>query len=180
MKAPWTPLLLLLVGLWLPSCGWHAGLLAPGGAQSVGIEIFETDRKLLERQLEPIVSDSVTRAVVDLVQTRLAAPQDADVVLKGEILNYNRRGGARTKDNELIETGIYVLLRASLVDRRSGDVLVPPIARHGWSGYALAGSGPENEAQARQRVIDYVARTLVLDLFTPRIPVAEATSEGLE
>jgi len=159
-------LLLALTGL--SSCGWHAGLLAPDGAGSVGIEIFETDRKLLERNLEPIVADALGRALVDLVQTQLLAPQAADLVLRGEILNYNRRSGVRNRDNELVETGLYVLLRASLVDRRSGETVAGPITRHGWSGYALDGRGPANEADARLRVIEYVARTLVLDLFTGR------------
>ena len=180
MKTSRTLFLLLVAGLLLPACGWHAGLLAPGGARTVGVEIFETDRQLLERNLEPIVSEAITRALIDMVQTQLAAPQNADLVRRGEILNYNRRSGARNKDNELVETGLYVLLRASLVDRISGDVVVPAITRHGWSGYALTGDAPQNEAQTRLRVIDYVARTLVLDLFTARIPVAEATPFDLD
>jgi len=180
MKAIWIFLALALPGLCLSGCGWHAGLLAPGGAQSIGVEVFETDRTLLERNLEPIVSGAITRAVSDLVQTPLAAPQRADIVVKGEILNYNRRSGARNSDNELVETGIYVLIRASLWDRRNNKELVAPIARHGWSGYALGDGAILNESQTRLRVIDYVARTLVLDLFTGRIPVAEDASTDLD
>ena len=179
---PWAPLLRLVplwLGLLLPACGWHAGLLAPAGANSVGVEIFETERTILERNLEPIVSNAITRALDDMVQTELRAPQRADVVIQGEILNYNRRSGARTQDNELVETGIYVRIRAQLTERKSGKILVGPIERHSWSGYALAGEAPENEDQARLRVIDYVARTLVLDLFAARIPVAEPTPTDL-
>lgn len=180
MKSIWIFLALAFAGLSLPACGWHAGLLAPGGAKSIGVEVFETDRTLLERNLEPIVSNAMTRAVVDLVQTPLASPQAADVVLRGEILNYNRRSGARNSDNELVETGIYVLIRASLWDRRTQKELLPSIVRHGWSGYALADDALQNESETRLRVIDYVARTLVLDLFTGRIPVAEDAPADLD
>jgi len=148
----------------LTSCGWHAGLAAPDGAQTIGIEVFETDRGQLQRGLEPEFADALGKAVVDLVGTPLADPADADVVVRGHIVEYRRRQGIRNTDNQLVETGVYVSVSAGLYDR-TGAVLVPNRQRHNWSGYATDEVAQVNEAQARRRALRYIADTLVLDLF---------------
>ena len=56
------------------ACGWHAGLKAPDGATSVGIEVFPAERRILERDLEPLLNQAMTRAFVDLVATPLQHP----------------------------------------------------------------------------------------------------------
>ncbi len=152
--------------LLVPACGWHAGLVPPGGSKSIGIEIFETQREVFERGLEPLLSEELSKAVVEFVGAPLATPGRADVVVRGRILAYRRRAGIRNTENELIETGVFVLASAELVDRRSGKVLVPTQEAHNWSGYALD-LPVENEENARQRALRYVAQTLVFELFTP-------------
>ncbi len=155
------PLALLVV----LGCGWHAGLVPPDGSHSVGVEIFETRREVLERGLEPLLSEELSKAVVEFVGAPLATPGRADVVVRGRILEYRRRAGIRNTQNELVETGVFILASAELVDRRSGKVLVPTREAHNWTGYALD-RPVENEDDARQRALRYVAQTLVFDLFT--------------
>ena len=154
-----------LAALGLGACGWHAGLVAPGGARSVAVEVFETDSEVLERNLEPILAEALSGAVQDLVGTPLVAPSRADLVVRGQILGYSRRSGVRDTKNRLKETGVLVRVAAELFDRRSGEVIVPSIQRHVWSGYTLGPDASAHEAEARKRGIRHVAETLVLDLF---------------
>ncbi len=156
-------LVVLLCG-WLAGCGWSAGLTAPDGHRTVGVRIFETERGLLQRNLEPILSDAMSEAVTGMVGAPLVAPSAADVVVEGRILAYGRRSGIRTTENELTETGLRLVLEAKLVDRK-GDVVVPARQRHVWSGYALDERALVSESLARRRAVEYVAQTLVLDLF---------------
>ena len=161
-------------------CGWHAGLIERDDARTVGVEIFETRRGLLERNLEPIVSDALTRALSDFVDLDLAAPGRADLVVRGRIEDYLRREGIRTTENRLVETGVYVLITAEVFDRRTGKRVVPAAQRHVWSGYALGQETAENEALARERAIRHVAEALVLDLFGPRAKVASPDDASLD
>lgn len=147
------------------ACGWSAGLSAPEGGESIGVEVFVSERHILERDLGPPLSDAITRAVADLVGAPIESPGRADLVLKGEILEYRRRAGVRNRDNELVETGVFFEASARLVDRRTGSVVAPTRKAQVWSGYALDRASVGNEALARERAIRYVAETLVLDLF---------------
>lgn len=164
------------------ACGWHSGIEAPAGAQSVGVDVFpvtfESNRYVLERNLEPRFSVQLSRIVTDLIEAPLASPTKADLVVRGEILEYRRRGGVRTGGNELVETGVKIVARAELVDRRTGALVSPPVTASVWSGYSL--DNPLNEEFAADRALGYIAQTLVLELFHPGVTDAEALDAELE
>lgn len=162
MRAVW----LALLALPCLACGWHSGLPAPRGARSVGVEAATREGTVLERELEPELSDALSEAVVDWVGLPLVPPGEADLVVRPRILEYRRRGGVRNRQNELIETAVFVRARAELFDRRSGRVLGSPATAQEWSGYAL--DDLANEGVARERALRHVAVSLVLALFEPR------------
>jgi len=155
------------------ACGWHAGLGAPGGARSVGIEAAQRDGKVLERGLEPELTDALSEAVVDWVDLPLVRVSQADLVVRGTVLEYRRRGGVRNTDNELVETAVFVRASAELFDRRTGKAVGAPVQAQDWSGFGL--DDPGNEENARARALRHVAVSLILDLFEPR---AEKTVES--
>ena len=155
--------LVLVPGL-LGGCGWSAGLVLPEGVRTVGVEVFPRDRLVLERGLEPRLADALSQAVSDLVGAPLATPRDADWVLEGEIVEVRRRAGIRSTDNRILETAVRVRIEARLVDRRSGAVTAATTEPYVWGGYAL--DQPGNEDLSEDRVLRYLAETIVLDLFT--------------
>jgi hypothetical protein len=159
------PLAATLLGAACLACGWHSGLVAPRGARTVGVEAVRRDGQVLERGLEPLLGDALSEAVVDWLDLPLVSPAEADLVVRGELLEYRRRGGVRSPENELIETAVLVRARAQLYDRRTGELLGEPVTAQEWSGFAL--DDPTNEDAARARAIRHVAVTLVLDLFEP-------------
>jgi hypothetical protein len=154
-----------LLALACAACSWHAGLRAPSGARTVGVEAARRDGKVLERGLEPLLTDALSEAVVDWVDLPLVAPADADLVVRSQILEYRRRGGVRRPDNELVETAVFVRASAELFDRRSGTALGTPIQAQEWSGYVL--DEASNEDAARDRALRHVAVSLILELFEP-------------
>lgn len=156
-------LALLLLGP-LAGCGWHAGLVAPAGARTVGVEVATRAPTVLERGLEPLVSDALSRAVSDLVGLPLVSPAEADLVLRGEILDYRRRGGVRSVENQLRETAVRIDVRATLVDQRDGSLAAEALEGL-WSGYVLG--DPAEERTAQERAVTHLAETLVLELFQP-------------
>ena len=149
------------------ACGWRAGLPVPAGARSIGVEVSTRDGQVLERGLEPELTAALSQAVVDWVDLPLVAPDQADLVLRSEVVDYRRRGGVRNTENELIETAIFVRARAELYDRRSGRVIEGPRLAQEWSGFALDAAVPSEE-EAQTRVLRHVAAALVLELFGGR------------
>jgi hypothetical protein len=174
-----TGLVLLAVLLGAAACGWRAGLSLPAGVRHVGVEIFESDRDVLERGLEPLFTREISRALIDRVGAPIETPSRADLILRGRILEYRRRPGIRNSDNQLLETGLYVRATAELIDRRSGHVVVPTKETHVWSGYSTDLS-LENEDVARERALRHVADTLVLDLFRPSTGAPDDAPDGAE
>jgi hypothetical protein len=166
------PLLAALL-LALAGCGWHAGLGSSSGASSVGVQIVTREGTLLERGLEPELTDALSAAVVDWVELPLVSPAEADLVVRAHIVEFRRRGGVRNRDNELLETAVFVRASAELFDRRkgpNGEVAASAMAQE-WSGYAL--DDPGNEDAALERALRHVADSLVLELFAPSSPPAE-------
>jgi hypothetical protein len=164
----------------LGACGWHTGLVAPGGGRSVGVEVFDTAERVLERNLEPRLHDELSRAVSDLVDAPLVEARDADLVIRGRIAEYRRRGGIRSSDNELLESGLRLRITAELVRGSTGELLGNTSAEM-RSGYVLEGLGAETAA--RDRALRSIAETLVLDLFHPRVedaPTGENADGGGE
>jgi len=146
-------------------CGWHSGLPAPEGARSIGVEAARREGTVLERGLEPLLTDALSRTVVDWVDLELVSPDEADLVIRPLILEYRRRGGVRSGENELLETAVFIRVQAELVDRRTGasrPIAGPAVAQL-WSGYSL--DVPTNEDRARDRALRHISETLVLDLF---------------
>lgn len=169
MRAPGAVWLWILCG---SGCGWHSGLGAPEGARSIGVEAARRDGKVLERGLEPQLTDALSEAVVDWVDLPLVRPAEADLIVRAEVLEYRRRGGVRTPDNELVETAVYVRARAELIDRRTGKPVGAEVQAQEWSGFAL--DDPTNEDAARARALRHVAVSLILELFEPRATEAAA------
>ena len=174
MNRPVQGALLLAVGAsCLCACGWHAGIAAPAGARSVGVDAVGREATVLERGLEPLLTDALSEAVVNWVDLPLAAPAEADLVVRCQILDFRRRGGVRNRDNQLLETAVFVRARAEVFDRRQGRSSPPAFAQE-WSGYTLDDQ-LANEDAARNRALRVIAETLILDLFRPDGAEASAT-----
>ena len=158
---------LALCWLGASGCGYSTRLVLHDAGDSVGVELFGNSS--LERDVERELHVEMTRAVRNLIDLPLRSPERADLVLRGKILQYHRRGGIRSPQNRLLETGLRIVVSASLVDRASGERLSGPLEIPTEVGYSLAGVG--SEAAARTRALRNLAERIALDLFaTSEIP----------
>jgi len=153
--------LLVLLPLLCAGCGYTSRSLVPENYGTVGVEIFGNASPVID--LEREMHAQITRSIRDLVDVRLVDPRQADLVMRGRIIDYRRRRGVRSPENKLLETGLIISVEASLYDRRKQAEVAAfrpaPIA----VGYLVGDI--ENELEARARAIHNVAEQLVLDLF---------------
>lgn len=161
-------LLALLALAGVAGCGYSAGLRAPAGARSVGLDVYGNGTNL--RNLEVELTAEVAKAVANLVDLPLVPPDEADFVIRGEVAGYQRRGGARDADNQRLETGILFVINSRLVDRRTDEVVRSTQTALNTGIVIEAGivadDTPE-ETAARDRAIENLATRIVLDLFLP-------------
>lgn len=160
----WAVLLLAVA-----ACGWHQGLVVPesaGEVHSIGIEIFGNESP--EPDLEADFAPFLSRAVSDYLDLDLVSPSRGDLVIRGTVINFRRRNGIRSSDNQLLEGSVRVEVTAELVRRADGEVLES--ASTGlWAEYptgtpALTTPGV-GEEPARARLFKNLADRLVLELF---------------
>ncbi|MBK7645182.1 MAG: hypothetical protein IPJ19_19405 [Planctomycetes bacterium] len=157
--------LLVVLGLALGAgaCGYNAGLRVSEHHDSVGVEILGNDT--YERDLEPEVHDELTRVLRDQSDAHLVDPRDAQAVVRGTISAFHRRGGIRNRENQLLETGLYIEVQAKLFVG-GNEAPVRSSTAGAWVGYTL--DNPlGNEREARQRAMRHIAEEIVLELFGP-------------
>ena len=145
----------------LASCGWNTRLALGETYASVGIEVFRNDSYLFD--LERDLHRELSRSVSNLVQAPQLAPARADLVLRGTVLDYHRRGGLRSRDNRLLESAVMIRVEAALWDRITEEIVAGPVPESAMIGYTL--DAPGTELEARQRALQLLARQIVLDLF---------------
>jgi hypothetical protein len=165
--------LALLAGA-LASCNYHSGLSAPRDARSVGVDIFDNTSPV--RDIEAEIAQRIARVLTDRVDVRIAPPHEADLVIRGTVVNIRRRGGVRSPENELVESAIFIQLDATLEVRETGEILArtsPSI----WSGYIVERDRDEEIAFARALVS--LTERIVLDLFRPTDPDRGESPEDL-
>jgi len=158
------PTLWLWSCLLLAGCGYRAGLPVEDDYASIGVEIFGNES--YERDLERAVHAELTRAVRDVCAVPIQPPEVAQVIVRGTITNYQRRGGVRTRDNALLETGLTITVEATLIDQRSRRPIGPPETASGSVGYLV--DEQDGERSARDRALRKLCDELVLRLFAPQ------------
>jgi hypothetical protein len=136
------------------------------GARTISLEIFGNLSP--EPDLEADFAPYLSAAVLDDLDLELAAPGHGDLVLRGTVLDFRRKNGIRSRDNQLLEGSVRIEVSAELVRRSDGLVLKS--AQTGlWAEYATGtpalttpGVGEE---PARARLFKNLADRLVLELF---------------
>ncbi|MEQ8766409.1 MAG: LPS assembly lipoprotein LptE [Planctomycetota bacterium] len=127
MRRLWVGLLFGLFG-----CGYSSEMLVPAG-RTIAVPIF---RFAMPRDNEPDEMDYVfrhevvfdlTRVVIDEILTRteynIAREDDADLILRGEVLEFEERVITKDELNRTLESQVRVLVRVRITRRRSDRVV---------------------------------------------------------
>lgn len=98
-------------------CGYSTSMRVPEDeGRTVGLAFF--DNQTYERDIERELHEKMSEVVLQVLDAPLVAPDHSDLVLRGTVVRYQRRGGIRNTDNQLLETGVRVEAQGSLWRRR--------------------------------------------------------------
>lgn len=165
---------LVLGVLPLNGCGYttHA-YVARTGYRTVHIEPFvnkvDTTSEASEgkrfRSYFPLLENNVTNAVVDRYifdgNLKVTKTEDADLTLKGELVNY-RRDSLRTSSGDTPEEyRITIFVNISLIDNKTGKILWEKKDFAGDASYYTTGNFVKSESQSIQDATKDLARRIV-------------------
>ncbi|MBI5431662.1 MAG: hypothetical protein HZA52_02405 [Planctomycetes bacterium] len=175
MKRASLALLLAALGL---GCGYNTGFLVSKNVGSIGVEVFDNTSKV--RDLEADVHDHLTESLRSRTEAHLVPPSLAELVIRGRVLDYSRRSGIRSRDNQLLETGVQIAVEAELVRRRADPDAQEEVLRRiqveEESGFRLQEAN--GELDARDRVLRRLADRIVLELLSEFTQEASPPSQN--
>ena len=155
------------VGLLFNGCaGYHLGSVKPAylsAVQSIAVPTFKN--QTLEPRIESLVTGTVIKQFQQDGTYRIASEDNADAILKGEIIRISRIPSRSVRGNVLAtrEFALSVRLRYKLVDR-DGKIIAAPAEAIGTSSFFVGSDVATDERQALPLATEEAAIHLVSQL----------------
>lgn len=147
--------------------GYHVGPIQPYYLRSVhSIAVPTFENKTLVPRIAVLVTDSVIKQFQQDGTYRIAGDDQADAILKGDITRINRAPARSVRGNVLATTEFNLALRVryTLVARRGGQVLSPPMEVIGTTSFFVGPDITSDERQAFPLAAEALAIRLVSQL----------------
>ena len=154
-------------------CGYSTGSLLPSRLKTVyvdnfknridiGKEVTESSRYILYR---PGLENDVTNAIVDRFvfdgNLEIAKKENADLILKGDLVDYRQEALRYDKVDNVEEYRIKIAVNIELVDMAANEVLWEEAGYIGEKTYKTTGRFAVSEDVAREEAIEDLARRIV-------------------
>lgn len=158
----------------LAGCGYTTrAFVAQTGFHSIAVPAFANKVDTTSEESEgrrfktyyPLLENRVTNAVVDRFifdgSLKVVPEADADIVLKGEVVNYRRESLRNATDDTPQEYRLTIFVNLVLTDAKTGRVIWEKKDFAGDTSYYTTGQFTKSEAEAVQAAVDDLARRIV-------------------
>lgn len=157
----------------LAGCGYSRGSLLPSHLKTIyvdnfknkidiGREVTESNRYMLYR---PGLENDVTEAVVNRFvfdgNLRIADKEDANLILKGSLVDYRQEALRYDSDDNVEEYRIKIAVDIELLDVANNKTLWEEIGFIGESTYNTTGQFATSEDNAREEAVEDLSRRIV-------------------
>jgi len=141
--------------------GYHVGPVSDPGYRSVAVPMFKN--KTLVPQLEAQVTNGIIKRLQTDGAVQVESPQDADVILVGEILHYRREllRSSNNDSNEPREYRIVIEARVEARNRVTGELVVKPTVVTGQVSTFIGSDLQTAEYQALPLIADDLSKRVV-------------------
>lgn len=157
-----TRTLSLAVGIVLcVGCGYSTRFPVPEGVSTIAVELFQN--RTLYREVEFEFTNALRREVSAKTSLDIASPDEADAVITGEIIDYQRRILRESRSDRPTEYRIIVTVSYKVTNQKTGAVIAERKRLRRGADYQLLRG--QVERQAREEAIRELARNLVQDAF---------------
>lgn len=146
----------------MSGCGYSSGRLYRNDVASVYIDMFES--REFRRDLEFLITEALKKRISTDTPYRLVSREEADTVLKGEVLEERQAAFApdfRTRIPR--DKQLTMVVRMNWKDQRSGKILLDQDFQLQSVDY-LPPAG-ESEGYAQQKAMDRLAARIVSRMY---------------
>jgi hypothetical protein len=147
--------------------GYHIGPVQPYYLRSVHrIAVPTFGNKTLMPRIAVLVTDSVIKQFQQDGTYQIVGDDQADATLKGEIIRITRAPARSLRGNVLATTefSLFLRVRYSLVERKTGKVLAAPVEVTGTTSFFVGPDITSDERQALPLAAEELATRLVSQL----------------
>ena len=172
MSKLFTALFLTLV-LAVSGCGYTTRSLLPPDLKTIYVDNFKNTISITAEQNElrmyrgyrPGMEIDLTRAVINKFlldgSLKIANESDADLILKGDLIDFKRDALRYDANNNIEEYRIKLIVNMNLVNAKTGDTMWTEMGFAGETTYRTSGSLAKTETQAVNDAIDDLARRIM-------------------
>lgn len=163
-----------LVGLVIAGCGYTTrGYVSKTGYKTIYIAPFvnkvdtttEYSQGRRFRTYYPLLENKITNAVVDKFMLdsnlRITKKEDADLILQGELVNYNRESIRTSTDDNPEEYRITLFVNLVMTDAKKKEILWEKNDFAGDASYFTTGGFVTSESSAVEEAAKDLARRIV-------------------
>lgn len=162
-------LLCLLLISGITGCGYTTGSLLPSRFQTIYVQPFEnkidymsaSERQLYFPQLEIRVRDAIIDRFLLDGNLKINEQDDADLVLKGQVISVDRGDLRLTNDEDVREYRLAITVALTLVDPVNEKIVWQETAFTGDTSYFTSGPNAKSESAAIQEAVNDLARRVV-------------------
>ena len=153
----------------LSGCGYTTGSLLPSNYRTLHVEPFKNKIEFVSENVRalyvPLMETKVRTAMIDRFQLdghlRLSDSDKSDLVLKGELLSFER-DDLRTDVNQNVqEYRLRITVALTMMDNTTGQVFWSESSFSGESTYFTSGSQAKSETAALEDTMKDLARRVV-------------------
>ena len=159
--------MILAAVLVLPACGYSTRSLLPAHIKTVAVELFTNKIDFHSGKpnsyvplLEVKAHDAVVNQFLYDGNLRIAESKNADLVLKGDLINYERNALRYTDNDDVQEYRISITMRLTMLDHL-GQVLWQEPSFSGEASYFLTGPQATSESSAVENAVKDLAKRTV-------------------
>ncbi|MDQ7778308.1 MAG: LptE family protein [Planctomycetota bacterium] len=142
-------------------CGYTAASYRESDSRTIAVPIFEN--KTLWRGREFELTNAVAKNILTRTPFRIAPRDSADLVIEGEILDYETPGLLDDRVDRVLQSQISMRVKVKLTNRSGATIT----EKEKWFGAEFTTLRDESEATARAEIVEEAARWVVTCLETP-------------
>ena len=159
--------------LFAPGCGYTTRSLLPSDLKTIYVDNFKNSIGVTDEQSNirmyrgyaPGMERSLTKAVIDKYlfdgNLKIATESNADLILRGELVDYERQPLRYDANNNIEEYRIKLIVNIELENRKTGRTMWTEKGFAGETTYRTSGTLVKSENAAIQDAIDDLARRIV-------------------
>jgi outer membrane lipopolysaccharide assembly protein LptE/RlpB len=159
----------ILLVVMLAGCGYSARSALPARLKTIYIESFKNKIDYTSERLQEIylpllevkVRDAIVKRYMFDGNLRITDPDKADLILKGELVGYQKEPLRHTENQDVEEYRVRILVNLILWDSEEGEPMWTEGGFAGEGDYFVSGPNAKSEDSAVQAAMTDLARRIV-------------------